>query len=79
MFNAIETSCLNIKNKTPKEILKAYTSSKVIHNLIERKVKGKCDICDLKRLCGGCRAAAEGINGDYLAEDPTCWREMTKT
>lgn len=69
---------VNIKNKTSKEILKAYTSSEVIHNLIERKIKGKCHVCDLKRLCGGCRAAAEGISGDYLAEDPTCWRETTK-
>lgn len=65
---------VNIKNKTPKEILQVYTSSKVIHNLIERKIKGKCNACELKRLCGGCRAAAEGITGDYLAEDPTCWR-----
>jgi len=67
---------VNIKNKTPKEILKAYTSSGIIHNLIERKIKGKCHVCDLKRLCGGCRAAAEGISGDYLAEDPTCWKKI---
>ncbi len=65
---------VNIKDKTPKEILQTYTSSKIIHTLIERKVKGKCGRCDLKRLCGGCRAAAEGISGDYLAEDPTCWK-----
>jgi radical SAM protein with 4Fe4S-binding SPASM domain len=69
---------VNIKNKTPKEVLKTYTSSKIIHNLVERKIKGKCNVCDLKRLCGGCRAAAEGIIGDYLAEDPTCWRKLTK-
>ncbi len=68
---------VNIKNKTPKEILRDYTSSKIIHNLIERKIKGKCSVCRLKRLCGGCRAAAEGISGDYLAEDPTCWRRIT--
>lgn len=64
---------VNIKDKTPKEILKAYTSSKVIHNLIERNIKGECHECNLKRLCGGCRAAAEGVSGDYLAEDPTYW------
>jgi len=65
---------VNIKNKTPQEILKAYTSSKIIHNLIERKIKGKCSFCELKRLCGGCRAVADGICNDYLAADPTCWK-----
>ncbi len=65
---------LNIKDKTPQEILKTYTSSKIIHNLIERKVKGKCAQCELKRLCGGCRAVAEGIMEDCFAEDPTCWK-----
>jgi len=69
---------VNIKNKPPQEILKAYTSSKIIHKLVERKVKGKCAQCKLKRLCGGCRAAAEGINGDYLAEDPSCWKKIAK-
>jgi len=67
---------VNIKNKTSKEILRAYISSKIIHNLIERKIKGKCNVCNLKRLCGGCRAAAEGISGDYLDEDPTCFKRF---
>ncbi len=65
----------NIKDKTPKEILKNYTSSKIIKNLIERNVKGKCKTCNFSRLCGGCRATAHGISDDYLAEDPTCWKQ----
>lgn len=84
LSNGIITPCsmllksiVDIKNKTPKEILEEYTSSRVIHNLIERKVKGQCMTCDLRRLCGGCRAAAEGISGDYLAEDPTCWKQKS--
>ncbi len=68
------TPIVNVKEKSPKEILKIYTSSDVISNLVERNVKGKCGICKFKRLCGGCRATAEGITGDYLEEDPTCWK-----
>lgn len=68
------TPILNVKNLTPKEILDKYTSSDVISNLVERNVKGKCGTCKFKRLCGGCRATAEGITGDYLEEDPTCWK-----
>ena len=34
--------------------------------------KGACKICDYLRLCGGCRARAYAISGDYLAGDPIC-------
>ena len=78
--NGIITPCsmlhepiVNVTDKSPSEILKAYTSSDIIKNLVERNVKGKCGSCEFKRLCGGCRAAAHGITGDYLAEDQTCW------
>lgn len=33
---------------------------------------GKCGICQFKTLCGGCRARAYGMTGDYLAEEPFC-------
>ncbi len=33
---------------------------------------GKCGICQFKSLCGGCRARAYGVVGDYLAEEPFC-------
>lgn len=33
---------------------------------------GKCGICEFKRICGGCRARAYGMTGDYLAEEPFC-------
>ena len=34
--------------------------------------KGKCAVCEFRQLCGGCRARAYYINGDYLAEEPHC-------
>jgi radical SAM protein with 4Fe4S-binding SPASM domain len=37
-------------------------------------LKGKCKNCDLIPICRGCRAAAYASTGDYLAEDPQCWR-----
>jgi len=65
---------VNVQNKTTEEILKEYTSSEIIRNLIARKFSGKCGKCKLRRLCGGCRAVAEGTSGDYLSSDITCWR-----
>ena len=34
--------------------------------------KGACSTCEYLRLCGGCRARAYAIHGDYLAGDPIC-------
>lgn len=39
------------------------------HNL-----KGKCNSCEFIPRCGGCRAMAYACMGDYLAEDPQCWK-----
>jgi len=33
---------------------------------------GKCKTCEYLTLCGGCRARAYAISGDYLATDPLC-------
>jgi len=37
-------------------------------------IKGKCGNCDLIASCRGCRAMAYYCSGDYLAEDPQCWK-----
>jgi len=34
--------------------------------------RGKCGICEYERVCGGCRARAYTMNGDYLGEEPLC-------
>ncbi|MEZ4598516.1 MAG: radical SAM protein [Syntrophotaleaceae bacterium] len=36
------------------------------------KYKGKCGSCEYLRVCGGCRARADAVYGDYLAEEPFC-------
>ncbi len=34
--------------------------------------KGKCGACEYLNVCGGCRARAYAVTGDYLAEEPFC-------
>lgn len=34
--------------------------------------KGKCGVCEYHNVCGGCRARAESISGDYMAQEPLC-------
>jgi len=33
---------------------------------------GRCGVCEYRRICGGCRARAFAVTGDYLAEEPFC-------
>ncbi len=35
-------------------------------------LKGKCGICEFRKVCGGCRARAYEATGDFLAEEPLC-------
>lgn len=53
--------------------LEEIYSSSVYQSLCNRELKGKCRTCTYRLTCGGCRAAALTINGDYLAEDPECF------
>ena len=35
-------------------------------------LEGKCGVCGFRRACGGCRARAYAVTGNYLAEEPSC-------
>jgi len=35
-------------------------------------LKGKCGGCEYRMVCGGCRARAYSLHGDYLEEEPLC-------
>jgi radical SAM protein len=36
------------------------------------RLKGKCGLCDFRDVCGGSRARAFAVTGDYLESDPYC-------
>jgi radical SAM protein with 4Fe4S-binding SPASM domain len=63
----------NIRNSPLASILK---NSEVINNLknYRKMIKGECQSCIKAQECYGCRGAAYQLTGDYLAADPTCWR-----
>lgn len=35
-------------------------------------LKGKCGVCEYRKICGGCRARAYETTGDYLEAEPYC-------
>jgi len=60
----------NIREKNFFEI---YNSSPLFLQIRNRELlKGKCAVCSYLEVCGGCRARAYAIYGDFLAEEPYC-------
>ena len=50
-----------------------WNESEPFRRIRERKaLDGRCGACEFNGLCGGCRARAYGVSGDYMAEDPLC-------
>jgi radical SAM protein with 4Fe4S-binding SPASM domain len=53
-----------------------WDQSKFLHEIRDVSAyEGKCGDCAYRKVCGGCRARAFTMTGNYLAEDPVCWYE----
>lgn len=64
-----------IGNISKDSIFKIWYTSDILWKIRNKNnLKGKCKGCDLIPRCSGCRAIAYSITGDYLAEDPQCWK-----
>ncbi len=60
----------NVKTTPFKEI---WENSEIFKDLRNFKAyKGKCGECEYINVCGGCRARADAIHGDYMEEEPFC-------
>jgi radical SAM protein with 4Fe4S-binding SPASM domain len=64
----------DLRTQKLNEILK--NTDKKIPFTNRDNLKGKCAKCDMKFLCGGCRARAFFKYGDYCAEYSYCWRKI---
>ncbi len=62
-------SCGSVRNKYLAQI---WNNSAVFNNLRNLDLEGKCESCDFKAICGGCRARAFAATGNYLASEPFC-------
>lgn len=64
--------------KTPLEEI--IRNSKAIQRLKNYRnyIKSPCKECEKIDHCYGCRGTAWQLTGDYLAADPTCWRNKGK-
>ena len=63
----------NIKNKPLKQIWQDMENSKFFTKARDKNnLKGKCGICEYKRLCGGCRTTALFYTDNIHGSDPRC-------
>jgi radical SAM protein with 4Fe4S-binding SPASM domain len=60
----------NIREQSFKDI---WENSDLFRDLRDFKsYKGKCGSCEYVNVCGGCRARAYSMYGDYMEEEPFC-------
>jgi heme b synthase len=60
----------NVRRQSFREIWEGSELFKDMRDF--KKYKGKCGSCEFVNVCGGCRARAYSVHGDYLAEEPFC-------
>jgi heme b synthase len=66
----LELNCGNMREKPFQEI---WANCEVFQNLRNTDdYHGKCGRCEFRKVCGGCRARAYEISGDYMGEEPYC-------
>lgn len=60
----------NIRRDSLAEVYRNASLFKKLRNT--SLLKGRCGVCPYRELCGGSRARAYALTGDYLAEDSCC-------
>lgn len=66
----LPVACGNVREQPLTDI---YRSSPIMKQLRDKSLlKGKCGVCEFKGICGGSRARAYAVTGDYLESDPYC-------
>ena len=55
------------------DLIEVYRTHELFRELRDRdRLKGKCGACEYRSVCGGSRARAYAMTGDWLESDPLC-------
>ena len=66
----LPVSAGNIRHQS---LVDVYRNAPLFRELRDTNLReGKCGLCEYRNICGGSRARAYALTGDYLAEDPRC-------
>ncbi len=76
---------LSAGNIRTDDLTEVYRNAPLFKQLRERSLfKGKCSVCEYLPVCGGSRARAYAVTGDYLEAEPFCahvprrWQRMVE-
>lgn len=64
---------LSAGNVRTHELADVYRNSDLFRTLRDSdRLEGKCGVCEYRTVCGGSRARAYAMTGNYMASDPSC-------
>lgn len=66
----LELNCGNVRETPFPEIWRH--SRRFLEFRDQSAYTGKCGVCEYHKVCGGCRARAQSMNGDHLGPEPLC-------
>jgi radical SAM protein with 4Fe4S-binding SPASM domain len=66
----LDVSAGNVRRVHPGEVYRQAPLFRVLRE--PDSFSGKCGACEYRNLCGGSRARAYALSGDYLGSDPRC-------
>ena len=66
----LPVSAGNVRSESLVDVYRNSMLFRLLRDSDQRE--GKCGRCEYRKLCGGSRARAYALTGNYLAEDPRC-------
>ena len=68
----LDVECGDVRS-TGLDFREVWDNSEVFRNVRDtNSYHGRCGYCEYRKVCGGCRARAYALSGDYLNEEPFC-------
>lgn len=62
--------CGDVRQQDPISIYQGHPTFRLLRN--SNALKGKCGACSYRNVCGGARARAFAMTGDFMESDPLC-------
>jgi radical SAM protein with 4Fe4S-binding SPASM domain len=62
--------CGNVRAENPVSVYRNHPTFRLLRD--SDALKGKCQACSYRKVCGGARARAFAMTGDLMAPDPLC-------
>lgn len=71
----LDLNCGDVTKQSFSEIWRHSPNLQKLRDV--HQLKGKCGLCEYRRVCGGCRARAYEASGDFMTAEPLCQYEPT--